>query len=163
MGTLLRPFVTSLVLFWTVLPTAGRSVGNASAVYDLIRRVLQTPSSSSKHPRPFRLQLVAPQEEESATNNVDDVDGHDLYFQIEDITGESTELDLILVTATTASELSAGVGWYLRHYCNMTIGWPRGGGSRIVIPKEWPKIGSNAAVRRKRQVPWSYFMVRIIS
>lgn len=62
----------------------------------------------------------------------------------------------VLVSGTSANELSAGVGYYLRQYCNMTIGWERGGGSRLVIPKTWPAIGGT--VVRTRAVPWSYMM-----
>ena len=34
---------------------------------------------------------------------------------------------------TGANEISAGLGFYLREHCSMVIGWPRGGGSRIVV------------------------------
>lgn len=44
----------------------------------------------------------------------------------------------------------------------MTVGWPRGGGSRIVIPSAWPTIGNEKKhkITKARQVPWSYLMVR---
>lgn len=38
----------------------------------------------------------------------------------------------------------------------MTLGWPRGGGSHMVKPAEWPKIGGQ--VVKRRSVPWNYFM-----
>jgi alpha-N-acetylglucosaminidase len=60
------------------------------------------------------------------------------------------------IMGSGANELSAGVGYYWREHCNMTIGWTRGGGSNVFTPKEWPKVG--AVVSRKRAVPWSYFM-----
>jgi hypothetical protein len=40
----------------------------------------------------------------------------------------------VSVRGTTASELTAAIGYYLRNYCNMTIGWPRGGGSNVFLP-----------------------------
>lgn len=40
----------------------------------------------------------------------------------------------------------------------MTIGWKRGGGSNIFIPKTWPKVGST--ISKRRVVPFSYAMVR---
>ena len=70
----------------------------------------------------------------------------------------------VAITATSASELSAGVGHYLREVCNMTIGWPRGGGSNVFIPRSelslsgWPKIPGGAIIARHRAVPWSYIM-----
>ena len=64
----------------------------------------------------------------------------------------------IAITGTTASELGAGLGFYLREIANMTVGWKRGGGSNIFIPADdkWPMVG--AAVSRRRNTPWSYFM-----
>jgi hypothetical protein len=63
---------------------------------------------------------------------------------------------VVKVTATGASELASGVGHYLRDYCNMSIGWERGGGSNLFIPTQWPKIGQ--PVMRRRNTPWSYMM-----
>ena len=63
----------------------------------------------------------------------------------------------ISVTGTSASELSAGVGYYLREYCNMTMGWQRAGGSRFVSPSPggWPRVGDpGVTVRRTGQ--WSF-------
>ena len=63
----------------------------------------------------------------------------------------------VSITATGAAELAYGVGHYLREYCNMTIGWKRGGGSNVFIPSVWPKIGSSP-VTISRNTPWSYMM-----
>ena len=38
----------------------------------------------------------------------------------------------------------------------MVIGWPRGGGSNLFIPKVWPKVGKPVSIRRN--TPWSYIM-----
>lgn len=43
----------------------------------------------------------------------------------------------IKITGRTASDLSAGVGAYLMDYANLTFGWPRGGGSHMVLPTTW--------------------------
>ncbi len=43
----------------------------------------------------------------------------------------------VAVRGTTASELTAAIGIYFRDYCNMTIGWPRGGGSNVFMPKQF--------------------------
>ena len=59
------------------------------------------------------------------------------------------------ITGTSASELTGGLGHYLRDNCSMTIGWPRGGGIRVFIPSPWPKVGA-ASVSRARSVPYSH-------
>ena len=58
------------------------------------------------------------------------------------------------VTGTTASELTGAIGIYLREYCQMTVGWARGGGSRVFMPSSWPRVG--APVSRARSVAWSH-------
>ena len=63
----------------------------------------------------------------------------------------------LVISGTSAAELTAGLGYYMREYCNMTIGWPRGGGSNIFIPTSWPIIGS-VPVSIARVVPLSYIM-----
>ena len=64
----------------------------------------------------------------------------------------------ISVVGSTASELSAGVGHYLREYCNMSMGWERSGGSRFFAPPSaggWPQVGP-AAVVVERLGTWSF-------
>lgn len=62
----------------------------------------------------------------------------------------------VAIAASGANELSAGLGHYLRDNCNMTIGWPRGGGSNVFVPaKGWPEF---EATTQARIVPWSYAM-----
>lgn len=111
--------------------------GNVSAVYDLLERVIP---GSSAH---FTL---------SFTNNTA---CNGICFQIWDTTDGR-----VGISGTSASELSAGAGWYLRDVCNMTIGWPRGGGSNVFTPKVWPQVGASSAspIVRRRAVPWSYMM-----
>ena len=58
------------------------------------------------------------------------------------------------ITGTSASEITGGIGVYLREHCNMTIGWPRGGGSHVFTPAPWPRVG--APVSRARSVPYSH-------
>ena len=126
--------LTALLLaFSSVTSTSNHQRGKVSAVYDLLDRVL----GIENHP----IQL-----------SIESLPSSKLYFRLED-DGDKN----VVITASTASELSAGVGYYLRHYCNMTLGWPQGGGSRIVIPNEWPKIGATP-LQKTRSVPWSYFM-----
>lgn len=126
--------LTALLLaFSSVTSTSNHLRGKVSAVYNLLDRVL----GIENHP----IQL-----------SIESLPSSKLYFRLED-DGDKN----VVITASTASELSAGVGYYLRHYCNMTLGWPQGGGSRIVIPNEWPKIGATP-LQKTRSVPWSYFM-----
>jgi len=71
---------------------------------------------------------------------------------------------VIIITATSASELSAGLGYYLKEYCNFTIEWATGGragGSNIVFPNVWPvPLGNDktSSVVRHRTTKWSYLM-----
>ena len=61
----------------------------------------------------------------------------------------------VAIVGSGANEISAGLGFYLRDVCNLTIGWPRGGGSDVHIPPGgWPE----AMFSRERVVPWSYGM-----
>lgn len=108
--------------------------GNVQAVYDLLDRVL--PGSKSH----FKLTFA-----DSCMGNVKAP-----CYSLSDNQGK------IAIVATGASELTSGLGYYFRQYCNMTTGWPRGGGNNIYLPKVWPLIGKQ--VSRKRNVPWSYIM-----
>ncbi len=67
----------------------------------------------------------------------------------------------VAVSAPDLSTLSAGVGFYLRERCNMTIGWTRGGGnSGVHVPEQgWPTLAnSGGAATRCRHADWLYFM-----
>ena len=48
----------------------------------------------------------------------------------------------VTVTGSGVSEVTAALGVYFRQVCNMTIGWPRGGGSRVFTPSPWPSVGT---------------------
>ena len=140
-GTLVVIALLLVVTFHKVRSAPVPLRGKASAVYELVNRVLGLKSNDVNYQHPFQLKLA-----ESSSS--------ELYFPLED---DDNDNNKIIITASTASELSAGVGFYLKEYCNMTFGWPLGGGSRIVIPKFWPKIGVSP-VTKTRSVPWSYFM-----
>ena len=138
----------SLVLAWSGLfaaslpppATAGGAtfpphlVGNATAAYGLLERVLP---GSSAH---FEL-FIAPACPGVPTGKA--------CFTLADGSGGRTK-----ITGTTASEITGGVGVYLREHCGMTIGWARGGGSRVFMPSPWPKVG--AAISQARSVPYSH-------
>lgn len=106
--------------------------GNASAVYALLERVLP---GTSKF---FALSMSPSCPSDTAC------------FVLSDSGGA------IAIAGTRASDLSAGLGFYLREYANITVGWPRGGGSRVVPPSTWPAIGTR--VVRPRVGPFSFAM-----
>jgi hypothetical protein len=110
-----------------------RPTGSVDAVYDLVDRILP---GFRDH---FKLS-IAPCIEDAAC------------FTISDVPGTSD----VAISASSVSELTAGVGVYMREICNMTIGWPRGGGSDVLVPNPWPSVGQ--AITRKRVAPWSYIM-----
>ena len=109
-------------------------VGNVTAVYGLLDRVLP---GSSAH---FDLSL---------SPTCPGIPAGKACFTLAD-SGDKTR-----ITGTTASELTAGAGIYLREFCGMTFGWPRGGGSYVFTPSPWPRIGA-AGVSRARSVPYSH-------
>ena len=65
---------------------------------------------------------------------------------------------LTSVSASGVNELAAGVGHYLREFANLTVGWPRGGGSNLFVPARWPLVGAGAAAPLvvARSVPFSH-------
>eukprot|EP00035_Acanthoeca_spectabilis_P021929 m.440986 g.440986 ORF g.440986 m.440986 type:complete len:917 (-) comp18600_c0_seq1:173-2923(-) len=137
-----RRFVGAVVL--TLLAHQGSAaipsfpahlVGDASAVSALLERVLP---GSSAH---FELAITpAPPGSAGPAKN---------GFTLSD-----TADGRVRVTGTTASELTGGLGVYLREFCGMTVGWVRGGGSYVFTPNPWPKVG--APVARNRSVPYSH-------
>ena len=108
--------------------------GNVTAVYDLLERIL--PGTSSH----FTFSLASSCPGTSALS----------CFRITDGAGGTTA-----VLGTSASELTAGLGVYMKEYCNMTFGWKRGGGNNIFTPSVWPLVGA-AGVTRSRNTPFSY-------
>lgn len=62
----------------------------------------------------------------------------------------------VAITGATASDVSAGMGHYLMEYCNLTFGWPRGGGQNVFAPSPWPTVGEK--VTKTRSAPWCYIM-----
>ena len=102
-------FLKSLLICFYVLvgafPLCAQQLkGNVSAVYDLLERVM--PGTSSH----FLFTIY-------------DAPTKDPQYEMKD--GASGQLEF---SGSSASELSAAVGEYFREYCNITIGWPRGGG-----------------------------------
>ena len=112
---------------------ASHLVGTVPAVAALLERVLP---GSSAH---FELSLAP---------TCPDIPAGKACFTLAD------SGDKVAITGTTASELTGGVGIYLREYANMTFGWPRGGGNRVFTPSPWPRVG--APVSRARSVPYSH-------
>ena len=117
-----------------VPPFPPHLTGNVSAVYALLERVLP---GSAAH---FELSLESKEPGGQQANR----------FVLSDTADGRTR-----VVGTTASELTGGLGVYLREFCGMTVGWSRGGGSRVFIPNPWPSIGA-VAVTRLRSVPYSH-------
>jgi hypothetical protein len=117
-------------------PFPPHLVGNVSSVYALIERVLP---GSSDH---FSLSL---------SPSCAGVQSGKNCFTLAD------DGSKISITGTTASELTGGLGVYLREYCGMTIGWVRGGGTNVFLPSAWPKIGgAEGAISQARSVPYSH-------
>jgi alpha-N-acetylglucosaminidase len=112
------------------------SPGTVQAAYDLLERVLP---GSSAH---FALSIAPTCAGVSAGRSC---------FTLSDAGAQTA------IAGTSASELTAGIGHYFREFCNMTIGWPRGGGSNVFTPAAWPSVGA-APLVVARIVPYSYIM-----
>ena len=120
-------------------PPPPHDGGPAAAVYALLERVL--PGASAR----FALSLAP---------SCPGLPPGAACFALADASGPGGAPQTA-VSGTSASELAAGVGFYLRELCGMTIGWPRGGGSSVAVPAEWPSVGA-AGVARARSVPLSH-------
>ena len=105
-------------------------VGDVAAAYALLERVLPGASPSFA----FSLDASCP--------------GVGRCFTLSDAPAG------VAIAASSVSELTAGLGVYLREYCNMTLGWPRGGASNVFMPAAWPRV--DARVTQSRATPFSY-------
>ncbi len=128
---------TALACVASASASAPPLIGNVSAVYALLERVIP---GSSPH---FALSLLPPAQACAAGVAAP-------CFVLSPGSAPGAEVAL---AGSSASELSAGVGHYLREYLNMTIGWPRGGGSNVFSPAAWPAPPA-AGDARARVVPW---------
>ena len=114
-------------------------VGNVSAVAALLERVLP---GSSAH---FALSLAPA---------CPGIPAGKACFSLADGSDADGAGRTVAISGTSASELTGGLGVYLREYCGMTFGWERGGASRVFTPATWPRVGP--PVSRARSVPFSH-------
>ncbi|XP_064991850.1 alpha-N-acetylglucosaminidase-like isoform X2 [Musa acuminata AAA Group] len=71
----------------------------------------------------------------------------------------------ILIQGTSGVELSAGLHWYLKHWCLIHISWEKTGGLQL---SSLPKVGSlphvpSAGILVQRPVPLSYYQNAVTS
>ncbi|XP_064993348.1 alpha-N-acetylglucosaminidase [Musa acuminata AAA Group] len=71
----------------------------------------------------------------------------------------------ILIQGTSGVELSAGLHWYLKHWCLIHISWEKTGGLQL---SSVPKVGSlphvpSAGILVQRPVPLSYYQNAVTS
>lgn len=151
---------------------AKTNIGSVQAVYDLLDRVLKDPAAKDS----IRLSIVNSEEKNPrlGTQKESPKDSK-LWFRLEEqptkgrshstllntrTTVNKDEKFVIAITATSASELTAGLGYYFKHYCNFTIEWSTGGragGSHIVIPDTWPvPLNEETPIVRSRTTKWRY-------
>ena len=161
-------------------------LGTVDAVYDLIDRVLIDPKAKDS----ICLRIVDPDDEpfpsqrQHAENKQSKQWFHleqqeRLRYQFDPENSSSgcrqrqksdlSESNIIIViTATTASELTAGLGYYFKNYCNFTLEWSTGGragGSHIVMPKVWPVPleHDQKAILRYRTTKWRYVNTGLVA
>jgi hypothetical protein len=101
--------------------------GNVSAVYDLVERLL--PGSSSH----FTFALLPSSALSSSPCPASSAAGCAVLSDLPD--------GRLSVAGTTVAEVTAGLGYYLREVCGMTVGWVRGGASNVFVPTpSWPTL-----------------------
>ncbi|CAL5374798.1 unnamed protein product [Camellia sinensis] len=71
----------------------------------------------------------------------------------------------ILISGVTGVELSAGLHWYLKHWCGAHISWDKTGGAQL---SSVPKSGSLPHVQGdeilvQRPIPWNYYQNAVTS
>lgn len=127
------PVIFSVIHFLAIAsgPKPAPPIGTVNAVYSLIDRVL--PKARSH----FSLSIDSTHCKAGVS-----------CYHIKDSTDGT-----IAIAASGANELAAGLGFYFRQHCNMTIGWERGGGSNIFLPKKWPRVGGG--ITGSRNTPMS--------
>jgi Alpha-N-acetylglucosaminidase (NAGLU) tim-barrel domain/Alpha-N-acetylglucosaminidase (NAGLU) N-terminal domain len=164
-----------------------RPVGSVDAAYDLMDRILGVPEAKES----IRLAVAHPREDGDDSDGGIDPEGQRRWFRLEQVpvrslhrdgsaggnrtttvpTGASSNGIQIVITGTSLSELTAGLGFYFKEYCNFTLEWSTGGragGSHIEMPPmdRWPvplsatggDYDRSVTVHRDRIVPWSYLM-----
>ena len=109
--------LTCLMLSWAAA-TAAAGASQTTPVSALLERLL--PGLSTR----IQLRLDPALPRCFVIDDVKDLPGHQ-----------------IAITAGDTATLAAGAGYYLRERANLTIGWPRGGGSRVNAPSSgWPSM-----------------------
>ncbi|KAF8399341.1 hypothetical protein HHK36_015206 [Tetracentron sinense] len=71
----------------------------------------------------------------------------------------------ILIGGFTGVELSAGLHWYLKHWCGAHISWDKTGGvqlSSVPNPGSLPRVQA-AGILIQRPVPWNYYQNAVSS
>ena len=104
-----------------------KNTGSVVAIEQLVARLFSKVSQTNRSTTfasPFTFQLLPL---DQACGTATPHPKQPPCFSIEDVANNQ-----FLVSGTTASELGAGVGYYLRQYANQTIGWKRGEGKACV-------------------------------
>ena len=117
---------------------------NLQPAYDLVSRTL-----GSEAPSHFELVLLS--SKETPCHNGSAIAP---CFGLSDISGGKVRIE-----ASSLSELTYGIGYYLRFYCAVTVGWPTGGGSynplaNISTPDRWPVVGESFVLHRAVPFTW---------
>ncbi|XP_052182621.1 alpha-N-acetylglucosaminidase-like isoform X2 [Diospyros lotus] len=71
----------------------------------------------------------------------------------------------ILISGLTGVELSAGLHWYIKHWCGAHISWDKTGGvqlSSVPKPGSFPRV-QDAGILVQRPIPWHYYQNAVTS
>ncbi|KAL6651905.1 hypothetical protein ACP70R_010830 [Stipagrostis hirtigluma subsp. patula] len=95
------------------------------------------------------------------------IDNHSLFDGkgTPEIFSDSATIVLIVILGVSGVEISAGLHWYLKHYCAVHISWYKTGGaqlSSIPLPGSLPRVPAGG-VSIQRPVDWSYYQNAVTS
>lgn len=82
------------------------------------------------------------------------------HQQEEEPERNTTTPSRLVIMGSSVSEISYGIGYYFRYYCNFSLGWERIGGNvrNLTLPdqEDFPLVPH--PIHQHRRVPWSYLM-----
>lgn len=85
------------------------------------------------------------------------------------ILGLHARLPLVLlssrISGVTGVELSAGLHWYIKHWCGAHISWDKTGGvqlSSVPKPGSLPHV-QDSGILVQRPIPWHYYQNAVTS
>jgi Alpha-N-acetylglucosaminidase (NAGLU) tim-barrel domain/Alpha-N-acetylglucosaminidase (NAGLU) N-terminal domain len=135
--------------------TLAKKTEDVSVLHNLVDRILANKEDGDH----FQFQVCRQHEDCGSDSDGDVVDGGGWFRLQQQVQPDEGRL---LILGSSNSDLAYGLGYYLRYYCNMTLGWQRIGGTvrNLALPNAttstWPVL--TKPIYKKRRVQYSYLM-----